>query len=278
MVDNRGSSTTLSATELDVQKVPPFNDKTSASSRHSKYGAAADLNVEEIPTPPRPAMKAMMDRASFPDGGLTAWLCVFGAFCGLFASFGWVNCVGVFQNHYQNHQLSEYSPSTVAWIPSLEVCIIFLGGSWVGRLYDNYGPRYIILVGSFLHVFGLMMASISTKYYQFLLSQAVCSSVGASMIFYSSLSVLPTWFFNKRALVVGIASAGSGVGGIIFPIMFQRLVAEVGFGWALRTCSFVILGLLVCSNLFTKSRIPPHPKAVKVMDFIRPLREVSSSR
>jgi hypothetical protein len=27
-----------------------------------------------------------------PDGGTQAWLVVLGAFCGLFVSFGWINC------------------------------------------------------------------------------------------------------------------------------------------------------------------------------------------
>lgn len=27
-----------------------------------------------------------------PDGGLNAWLAVLGGFCGLFVSFGWINC------------------------------------------------------------------------------------------------------------------------------------------------------------------------------------------
>ena len=53
----------------------------------------------------------------------------------------------------------------------------------MGILYDKYGPRYLILIGSFLHVFGLMMASISTEYYQILLSQGVCSAVGVAAIF-----------------------------------------------------------------------------------------------
>ena len=48
---------------------------------------------------------------------------------------------------------------------------MFAGGPIAGKLYDNYGPRWIILVGSVLHVIGLMMASISSEYYQFLLSQ-----------------------------------------------------------------------------------------------------------
>jgi predicted MFS family arabinose efflux permease len=42
---------------------------------------------------------------------------------------------------------------------------MFAGGIWVGRIYDNYGPRWLLIFGTFLHVFGLMMASIGTKYW-----------------------------------------------------------------------------------------------------------------
>lgn len=58
-----------------------------------------------------------------------------------------------------------------------------LQGVIVGKLHDRYGPRYLILGGTILHVFGLMMASLSTEYYQILLSQGVLSSIGASALF-----------------------------------------------------------------------------------------------
>jgi hypothetical protein len=34
-----------------------------------------------------------------------------------------------------------------------------------------------------MHIFGLMMASISREYYQLLLSQGICSAIGAAAIF-----------------------------------------------------------------------------------------------
>ena len=84
-----------------------------------------------------------------PDGGVKAWLVVTGGFCSLFVSFGWINCsylqlsikfyqwlgrlilsqlgIGVFQDYYQSHQLSGFSSSTIAWIPSLQTFVMFLG-------------------------------------------------------------------------------------------------------------------------------------------------------
>lgn len=60
---------------------------------------------------------------------------------------------------------------------------LFVKGPIIGLLYDKFGPRYLIIGGTFLHVFGLMMTSISDQYYQILLSQGVCSAIGVSAIF-----------------------------------------------------------------------------------------------
>lgn len=61
------------------------------------------------------------DPADIPDGGLKAWSVIVGVWCCQFTGFGWINSIGVFQNQYQNDQLRAYSPSTVAWITSVEV-------------------------------------------------------------------------------------------------------------------------------------------------------------
>lgn len=52
-------------------------------------------------------------------------------------------------------------------ISSLEIFFMFFFGPIIGKLYDNYGPRYLLLVGTFLEVFGLMMTSLATEYYQY---------------------------------------------------------------------------------------------------------------
>ncbi|KAH7161959.1 hypothetical protein B0J13DRAFT_614645 [Dactylonectria estremocensis] len=71
-----------------------------------------------------------------PDGGLAAWLVVFGAWCSSFCSFGWLNSVGVFQDYYERELLPQYSPSTIAWIPSLQIFFMLEMGPIVCKLFD----------------------------------------------------------------------------------------------------------------------------------------------
>ncbi|KAL8816580.1 MAG: hypothetical protein Q9223_004428, partial [Gallowayella weberi] len=252
------SSASIASTvrEKDTHQEPPQTDANMLPDPSDEPAA----DVEKASKPPF----AGIDPSSFPDGGAQAWLAVSGAFC----------CIGVFQAYYQTHQLSSYSPSTVAWIPSLTVFFMFAGGPIWGKLYDNYGPRYLLLAGSILHVFGLMMASLCSDYYQFLLAQGVCSPIGASLIFYPAMSSTGTWFFKRRALAFGLVASGSSLGGVILPIMVDHVIARSGFPWAMRSAAFLLLGLLIYANLTVRSRLPPSPKPWSLVEFIMPLREI----
>lgn len=69
-----------------------------------KLNCAMDIKgesrVRSIPVSKRHDLgEKFSDSESFPDGGLRAWLVVFGAFFGLFVSFGWTNCTTYPSSH-----------------------------------------------------------------------------------------------------------------------------------------------------------------------------------
>ncbi|KAJ5519643.1 hypothetical protein N7463_000096 [Penicillium fimorum] len=208
------------------------------------------------------------------DHGLRAWTVVLGAWCCLFCAFGWVNAIGIFQEYYQKNQLHSYSASSISWILSLEPFVLFAAGLVTGRIFDNYGPKWLLVAGTCLHVFGIMMTSVSTEYYQFLLAQGICSPLGASFVFSSALSCTATWFDKRRALAFGIVSSGSSLGGVVFPVLLSRLLPTIGFGWSLRISGFIVLALLIIANLTVRSRIKNVPRPVKLSDYTSPFSEV----
>lgn len=73
----------------------------------------------------------------------------------------------------------------------------------------------------------------------------------------------------------GLTVAGSSLGGVIFPLMVQHLLPQVGFGWTMRICAFMILGLLVIANLTISSNFSHKPRPLSVMQYLGPLREVN---
>lgn len=70
------------------------------------------------------------------------------------------------------------------------VFFLLAGSPVAGRLFDSHGPRLPLAVGSFMHVFGLMMTSLATRYYEFMLSQSICSGIGTSLIMTPALSAV----------------------------------------------------------------------------------------
>ncbi|TVY42760.1 Fujikurins efflux protein [Lachnellula occidentalis] len=273
---------------------PGSQNKATEANIFPEGAAEADADLEKNGAAPKstPAPGGV-NPADFPDGGFEAWLVVLGGWLCLFCSFGpsnpafhcacsfvllgsflrWINCIGVFQDYYQTHPLSQFSSSSVSWIPSMEVFVMFLGGPVCGKVFDNYGPRYLLLFGTLLHVFGLMMTSLSTQYYQFFLAQGVVSALGASAVFYGAMNSVGQWFFKNRAAAFGIMASGSSLGGVIFPIMVTKLIPRIGFPWTMRAAAFMILGMLIIANFTVKARLAPKPKPLVLMEFARPLRE-----
>jgi predicted MFS family arabinose efflux permease len=90
-----------------------------------------------------------------------------------------------------------------------------------------------------------------------------------------AIAAVGTWFKAHRALAFGIVVAGSSLGGVVLPIMVQRLIPQIGFGWAMRSTAFMLLGLLIFGNYGVKSRLPPNPskKAMELSDFTSPFTE-----
>jgi MFS family permease len=71
-------------------------------------------------------------------------------------------------------------------------------------------------------------------------------------------SVIAHWFSSKRAYAVGVVISGSSLGGVIFPIMLNNLIAQIGFSSAVRATAYLISGCLVVSNILIAPRLPPH--------------------
>ncbi|CZT01766.1 uncharacterized protein RCO7_01961 [Rhynchosporium graminicola] len=106
---------------------------------------------------------------------------------------------------------------------------MFSGGPIFGKVFDNYGPRWLLLDGTFFHIFGLMMTSLSTEYNQFILAQGICSVLGASALFvHAAMNLVGTWFFGNRATAFDTMTSGASLGEVIMPIMVSKLISQIG--------------------------------------------------
>lgn len=244
---------------LDVDRIGA-NDKPMASNS-SGFDTADHKSAPSIPTSgsdsaeSAPTVTAAAD--SIPDGGITAWLQVLGSLVILMETWGLVNAFGVYQTYYETNMLSSESASSISWIGSVQAALLMLCGVVSGPLYDAGYFRYLITVGLGLIVLGQFLTSLCTTYWQVLLAQGVMTGIGMGLSFLPSAAILAQYFQRRRALVLGISSAGSPIAGIAVPIIFSHLEPKIGFAWTTRVLAFILLALAVIPLTFMKMRLRP---------------------
>ncbi|KAK5120050.1 hypothetical protein LTR85_006531 [Meristemomyces frigidus] len=195
-----------------------------------------------------------------PNGGLQAWLQVVSGFMLFLNSFGFTTSFGVFQQYYSSTYLSNIDNSTISWIGTLSTFMLSLSATFAGPILDRGHPRLLVASGGFLVVFGFMMTSLCHEYWQLILAQGICVGIGSGQLFIVATAILPQWFSTKRSTAMGWAGTGSGLGGIIYPIVFHRLINKIGFGWSVRVIGFIALATCLVSLSLTKMRTRPPPR------------------
>lgn len=258
---------------MPQQSVPSAQSLPSASSseqemdHHEKTLSASPeekhVDPQAQPESEASAKPAISSAGPPPNGGLRAWLHVLGAFMLWFNTWGILNAFGVFQTYYESGQLFTKSSSDISWIGSIQSFMLLVVGIFAGPVYDRGYLRTLLIVGSFGVVFGHMMLSLCTEYWQVLLAQGFCVGIGAGCLFVPSVSVLPTYFSTRIGLAVGLGSSGSSIGGIIYPVVLYRLIDRIGFAWSVRVMGFMALGTLLIPISVMKMRVKsPKPRAL----------------
>ena len=75
------------------------------------------------------------------------------------------------------------------------------------------------------------------------------TGVGGTCIISPSLVLLSQYFEKKSGLAHGIASAGGGFGGLLFPLLVEFLFSEYYYRGCFMIMSGVLLHLVVCGCL-----------------------------
>lgn len=174
----------------------------------------------------------------------------------------------VLQDTYERNQLSDYSSSDIAWIGSAQTCMIYASSAVTGRLFDEgymshmwaaaligiirwgVGTDSYICLSAISLLFSclsttlsFMLASISTQYWHYLLSQGFLMGIGLGSSFSPALACVASYYRRRRGIASGLLSAGSAFGGLILPIVQSKMInnPKIGLGWALRMTGFLAL-------------------------------------
>ena len=99
-----------------------------------------------------------------------------------------------------------------------------------------------------------MMNGQGTEYVHIFFSHGVCVGVGTGLIYLPCITCCSEYHHQKPGVALGLATLGSSLGSLIFPIMFNKLQPNIGYAWTIRIIGFLVMGLLLLALLLLRPR------------------------
>ncbi|KAL8695534.1 MAG: hypothetical protein Q9224_003379 [Gallowayella concinna] len=170
--------------------------------------------------------------------------------------YGWVNSsYGVFLSYYlDNNYYAGATARDFAFVGGLSISQALLISPLATTTTRLYGTNVTLLIGVFLETVALIGASFAHKIWHLFLSQGVCFGLGMGFLFVGSVGVVPQWFTTKRSLANGIATAGSGIGGLMYSLATNAMIQSLGIGWAFRILGILAVTVNTVCALLMKDR------------------------
>lgn len=113
----------------------------------------------------------------------------------------------------------------------------------------------MVCSGSFGIVFSLMMTSVCEEFWQFILAQGILLGVSMALTTWPMVALVGQYVKTHRAAAMGFVISGSSLGGIVWPIVVDRLIKtpSIGFPWTMRIIGFIMIPCLAFSCAVAKS-------------------------
>jgi MFS family permease len=148
--------------------------------------------------------------------------------------------------------------SLVAGAFSVFVLVHGLCAPAVGWLLRVAGPRRPILAGAGVMGLGLCLTAETTAWWHLYLAFGGITAVGMSLAGWIPAVVLVRgWFPTRVGTMIGVASAGIGIGIFGLVPLAQLLIDWLGWRWAYRLLAALIVGWVVPATLGLVRDPPP---------------------
>ncbi|MGB9881152.1 MAG: MFS transporter [Anaerolineae bacterium] len=175
------------------------------------------------------------DRMPYSRKIFYGWYVVAAAFLILFVTGGGSTMIGVMMKPISSDM--GWTRAATSSAVFLNMAVFALSLIVTGRLYDRFGPRWIIPVSVALFSAGYALAATVHSFWQFLLCYGVVAAAGTGGSTVPMFaSVVGRWFQARRGLAVSVALAGYSLGQFFLIPVFSDLVAESG--WRI-TCLWI---------------------------------------
>ena len=111
----------------------------------------------------------------------------------------------------------------------------------VGRFYDRYGPKWVIVISTVFLSAGYVTVSFISAFWQFLFFYGILAAVGLGGTSAPLVAALTSkWFVKRRGLAISVALSGSCIGQFLLIPLITTFV--LSYGWR---ASYFSIGLIM---------------------------------
>jgi MFS family permease len=216
------------------------------------------------------------------------WIMVIVTFCILIVGAGIRSMPSVLMVPLENE--FGWNRSVVSSSLAINLLLYGLFGPFAAAFMLRFGMRRVTLVAMLLLITGVFSTLWIHTSLQLNLLWGVLIGIGSGSTVVLSTLVANRWFVSKRGLVIGVLTASSATGQIIFLPFLAKLVTEEGWKlsiWAVSICIaavFFIVLLLMKNhpgdlNLapFGSKAVVNEPLQAKLNPFRQPINELRSA-
>lgn len=246
----------LTAQPADGQRVTDNTD------RHARNDAPPPPSE-----PPSGGDSPSDDDESIKDRGWAAWKFVLASAATEFMIWGASYGYGSFQEYHQHNPSSPFHQTSLTATSSIGTSLL-AGQHFVTLLTFGLYSMFPSLIKLFTYIcvagaaLSLLIASFANSVALLIVFQGLLLGMFGGNIFTTVILWLPDWWDQRRGFATALIFAGSGIGGILWPIIFTQLLERVGFRWTLRTWALLQLVVSGGATLCLKPGRQPRTRVV----------------
>ena len=187
--------------------------------------------------------------ANFATGWRQVWICLV-----LLASVG---MIAMTYSILAVPLAEEFKPSRMVLMLAMTIMSLSTAvlSPYLGNLMDRISLRTIMIAGAALLVAGFLAVSFATSFTQVLVVYGVLLAPANLLIGPMAVTVLLSrWFVKSRGRALGVALAGLGAGGFVFPPLIQGLLDAFEWREGVRWLALFLAALTIPAALLVINR------------------------
>jgi MFS family permease len=123
----------------------------------------------------------------------------------------------------------------------LNMTLFALSLTIVGRFYDRFGPKWVILISTFFLSTGYTLISLINSLWEFFLYYGILAAIGSGGTSVPLIAALMSkWFEKWRGLAISLALSGNSLGHFALVPLFTIFVLR--YGWR---ATYLYIGLIM---------------------------------